>query len=157
MNYAVVIGLLVVMTTVQAARNSTEWLKYEEEWTRYKIQFGKVYTTREEEARNGKIFRENLDYIFKHNQEADRGLHSYRLGVTPFADMTPEEFVQSRSDVARIFNSQNSSLDNLKTHVPSRSSSKLEFKDWRDDNVITDEVRSQGDCNSCYAIAAVSS
>ncbi|XP_078619380.1 cathepsin L-like isoform X2 [Branchiostoma floridae x Branchiostoma japonicum] len=154
MNCAMVIGLLVVMATGQATRNSTKWLKYEEEWTRYKIQYGKVYTTREEEARKGKIFRENLDYIFKHNQEADRGLHSYRLGVTPFADMNPDEFVQSRSDISWILNGQNSSLDNLKTHVPSGSSSKLEFKDWRDDNVISEEVRNQVEAIESYLAIA---
>ncbi|CAH1227265.1 CTSL [Branchiostoma lanceolatum] len=155
MKWTIVIGLLVVMATGQAIRNSTEWLKYEEEWPRYKTTFAKVYMTREEEARKAKIFLENLEYISRHNQEADRGLHSYRLGVTPFADMTPEEFTQSRLDVGMILNSQNSSLDNLKTHMrSSERNANMEYKDWRDDGVITKEVRNQVEAiESYFAIA----
>ena len=38
------------------------------------------------------VFRDNLRYIDAHNAEADLGLHGFRLGLTPFADLTLEEF-----------------------------------------------------------------
>jgi hypothetical protein len=38
------------------------------------------------------VFRDNLRYIDKHNAEADAGLHTFRLGLTPFADLTLEEY-----------------------------------------------------------------
>ena len=43
----------------------------------------------EEKAERFAIFLENLAHIEKHNAKG----HSYSLGVTPFADMKPEEFV----------------------------------------------------------------
>jgi len=38
------------------------------------------------------VFRDNLRYIDARNAEADAGLHDFRLGLTPFADLTLEEF-----------------------------------------------------------------
>ena len=38
------------------------------------------------------VFRDNLRYIDAHNAEADAGLHTFRLGLTPFADLTLEEY-----------------------------------------------------------------
>jgi cathepsin L len=38
------------------------------------------------------VFRDNLRFIDAHNAEADAGLHGFRLGLTPFADLTLEEY-----------------------------------------------------------------
>ena len=38
------------------------------------------------------VFRDNLRYIDAHNAETDAGLHTFRLGLTPFADLTLEEY-----------------------------------------------------------------
>jgi cathepsin L len=38
------------------------------------------------------VFRDNLRYIDAHNAEAEAGLHTFRLGLTPFADLTLEEY-----------------------------------------------------------------
>lgn len=43
----------------------------------------------EEKAERFAIFLENLAHIERHNAKG----HSYSLGVTRFADMKPEEFV----------------------------------------------------------------
>ena len=46
----------------------------------------------EEDRLRLEVFRANLLYIDAHNAEADAGLHTFRLGLTPFADLTLEEF-----------------------------------------------------------------
>jgi len=46
----------------------------------------------EEDRLRLEVFRDNLRYIDAHNAEADLGLHGFRLGLTPFADLTLEEF-----------------------------------------------------------------
>ena len=38
------------------------------------------------------MFRDNLRYVDTHNMEVDAGLHGFRLGLTPFVDLTLEEF-----------------------------------------------------------------
>ena len=43
------------------------------------------------------VWEKNLDYIQKHNAEADIGLHSYTLGVNQFADLVSCQLVLSSS------------------------------------------------------------
>jgi opacity protein-like surface antigen len=38
------------------------------------------------------VFRDNLRYIDEHNAAADAGVHSFRLGLNRFADLTNEEY-----------------------------------------------------------------
>lgn len=58
------------------------------EWTKFKSEHAKVYTSELEEQRRLKIFEDNLDYA----RTVNAGTVSYTLGVTPFADLTFEEF-----------------------------------------------------------------
>jgi hypothetical protein len=39
-----------------------------------------------------RVFEDNLRFISAHNSEADAGLHSFRLGVNQFSDLTQEEW-----------------------------------------------------------------
>ena len=50
--------------------------------------FDKSYSNLVEFEKRYDIFRENLHYIHDQNQMG----HSFELGVTPFADMTQDEF-----------------------------------------------------------------
>ncbi|KAF8772215.1 hypothetical protein HU200_005995 [Digitaria exilis] len=45
----------------------------------------------EEDRLRLEVFRDNLRFIDAHNAEADAGLHTFRLGLTPFTDLTVEE------------------------------------------------------------------
>ncbi|CAF4448805.1 unnamed protein product, partial [Adineta steineri] len=40
------------------------------------------------------IWEKNLKLVEEHNLRADLGLHSYRLGMNQFSDLTNEEFVK---------------------------------------------------------------
>ena len=71
------------------------------------------------------IFKDNLEYINKHNEEAAQGKHTFQLGVTKFADISHEEWVAS-------LNQRKSVADTPVTYTkpdPLRADS----KDWRDD------------------------
>ena len=46
----------------------------------------------EEDRLRLEVFRDNLRYIDAHNTEVDAGLHGFRLGLTPFADLTVVEY-----------------------------------------------------------------
>ena len=54
------------------------------EFTKFKAAHGKQYTSLEEEQLRFHHFQENLKKIEKHNSEG----HSWRLGVTKFADLS---------------------------------------------------------------------
>merc|ERR1712014_193270 len=58
----------------------------------FKLQYKKIYTTAEEEAKRLLIFASNYAVIQAHNLLN----HSYTLGVNELADMTPEEFRSTR-------------------------------------------------------------
>lgn len=64
----------------------------------------KLYQDETEEQLRMKIFIENREWIAKHNQLYALGLVSYKLGVTPFADMSQQEFME-------IFNGYQSSAE----------------------------------------------
>ena len=58
-----------------------------DEWTSWKNNFNKKYSSNKEEMVRQKIWLNNMNYIRKHNSKADNGLFSYRLGMNEFGDL----------------------------------------------------------------------
>ena len=71
------------------------------------------------------IFKDNLEYINKHNEEASQGKHTFQLGVTKFADISHEEWVASLNQRKSVADTPAAEVKPL----PLRADS----KDWRDD------------------------
>ena len=53
---------------------------------------GKQYNALGEKDRRFEIFKDNLRFVDEHNAAADKGEHSFRLGMNKFADLTNEEY-----------------------------------------------------------------
>ncbi|XP_076438778.1 cathepsin L-like [Babylonia areolata] len=62
-------------------------LDLDAEWETFKNSFNKVYKDAEEELYRRKVWEYHLDFIQKHNLEADLGVHSYHVGINEYADM----------------------------------------------------------------------
>ncbi|KAJ8322088.1 hypothetical protein KUTeg_000559 [Tegillarca granosa] len=56
------------------------------EWNQYKKSYNKTYSERDETLRR-QIWEENLRYIEQHNEQADKGKHTYWLGMNEYGDM----------------------------------------------------------------------
>ncbi|CAG2177128.1 unnamed protein product, partial [Oppiella nova] len=90
-----------------------------------------------EESVRRQIFETNYAYITAHNAEADKGVHTFRLGVNQFADMTNEEYRQLlnlKVNANQVNNTYAEDVDDLT--LP-------KSVDWRTKNVVT-QVKNQG-------------
>jgi len=96
------------------------------------------------------IFKDNLDWINKHNQ----GNHSYTVGVNEFADLTLEEFQANylgfRPSLSPADQSRPSEFE-YDEEVVKAQPARI---DWRIKGAVTGVVN-QGSCGSCYCFSAL--
>jgi C1A family cysteine protease len=105
--------------------------------------FDKSYTNLKEFENRFEVFKSNMEYIREHNSQE----HSYKLGVTPFADLTEDEF--ARFNGIRTEGPFSSGCDKFKSVTDDVPSS----YDWREHEAVN-PVKDQGQCGSCWSFSA---
>jgi cathepsin F len=110
----------------------------------FKNQFGKTYSSDEEERKRFSIFRDNMIKARKY-QSQEQGSAEY--GVTKFADLTEEEFRKFYLTPAW---DQSESKFLKRAEIPAVAAP--DAWDWRNKSAVT-EVKNQGNCGSCWAFS----
>merc|ERR1711970_405364 len=135
--------LFVASTTASSLLNS--------QWTKFKADFEKVYSTPAEEALRKATFAQNLAKVEEHNK---KGL-SWTEGINHFSDLTKEEFVNLYASGRTRTAGPRAAVDYQRQKKQNKMSDLPAEVDWRTEGVVT-QVRNQGQCGSCWAFAAAS-
>ncbi|XP_055019409.1 cystein proteinase inhibitor protein salarin-like [Boleophthalmus pectinirostris] len=80
--------LLLISSALSVSAEDRDLDKEFEEW---KTKYNKVYSSPEEEVKRRAIWEETLKGVEAHNKAADEGVHSYRLSMNQFSDLTLQE------------------------------------------------------------------
>lgn len=88
------------------------------------------------------IFKDNLKYIDEHNAAADAGVHSFRLGLNRFADLTNKEYRSTYLGTKPAGTRRGKVGDRYKVR---EGESLPDSIDWREKGAVA-EVKDQGSC-----------
>ncbi|KAF3338946.1 oryzain alpha chain [Carex littledalei] len=119
----------------------------------WKAQHGKLNNALGQDDKRYEIFKDNLKYIDEHNAAADAGVHSFRLGLNRFADLTNEEYRATYLGTKPVGTRRGMVGDRYKVH---EGESLPDSIDWREKGAVA-EVKDQGSCGSCWAFSTIAS
>jgi len=115
----------------------------EAEFAKFVERFGKDYG--EEYATRREVFARNLETIERENAKGN----TFTLGITPYADLTGEEFAALYTGLGRDEAKPNATLG-----VRAYSGADLPAEvDWTKKGAVT-PVKDQGGCGSCWAFSS---
>jgi len=125
-------------------------VNYAMKWKSFKEENGKTYSSAIEEEQRYQIFKVNVDFIYSMNNKGN----AFELGVTPFADLTADEFGASHFGIA-MPDAMWDSLPNLGNHTY-KGEELAAAVDWTTKGAVT-PVKNQGQCGSCWSFSTTGS
>jgi len=135
-----VVALVVCSSALRVERN--------ELWSAYKQQHSRNYVGQRDIVRR-EIWESNLDWIERHNIEADRGMHTYWCGENQFTDMTNDEFRAQMNGY--VMRNETNPVQFVETGAKIADS-----VDWRTKGYVT-PIKNQEQCGSCWAFSTTGS
>lgn len=106
---------------------------------------GRSYNALDEKERRFEVFKDNIRYIDEHNAAADAGVHSFRLGLNRFADLTNEEYRASYLGTRQPLRRRNPS----NRYRLASGEALPDSVDWRTKGAVV-RVKDQGTCGIFY-------
>ncbi|XP_021036332.1 cathepsin M-like [Mus caroli] len=136
---------LAILWLVMASSSPSPDPILDAEWQKWKIKHGKTYSL-EEEGQKRAVWEENMKKIKLHNGENGLGKHGFTMEMNAFGDMTLEEFRKVMIEIPVPTVKKGKSVQKrLSVNLP-------KFINWKKRGYVT-PVRTQGRCNSCWAIS----
>ena len=145
--------LILVLATVIACSSAAAIFDatLDNSWVEFQKTYNKEYNTVEESTQRRLTWEANLKFINQHNLEESLGLHTYRVGINKYGDMTNQEFVKQMNG----YKLSTSNKEGSKFLKPS-SVEIPDSVDWRTQGYVT-PIKDQGQCGSCWAFSAIAS
>ncbi|KAG6387136.1 hypothetical protein SASPL_152321 [Salvia splendens] len=116
---------------------------------KWMLENGRVYKDEAEKAKRFNIFKENAEYIESFNEEGGR---TYKLAINKFADLTNDEFKNSRNGFMMPSHSKSPKVSSSFRYA--NVSAAPAGVDWRKKGAVT-AIKDQGQCGCCWAFSAV--
>merc|ERR1712121_54930 len=135
-----ILALVALSSALRVERN--------ELWAAYKQSHNRNYVGQQDVVRR-EIWEDNLDWIERHNIEADRGMHTYWCGENQFTDMTNDEFRAQMNGY--VMHNRTNPVQFVSTGIKIADS-----VDWRTKGYVT-PVKNQEHCGSCWAFSTTGS
>ncbi|EDL41322.1 mCG12216, isoform CRA_b [Mus musculus] len=132
---------LAILWLVMASSSPSPDPILDAEWQKWKIKHGKPYSLEEEQKRA--VWEENMKKIKLHNGENGLGKHGFTMEMNAFGDMVT--MTHTASQCFPTVKKGKSVQKHLSVNLP-------KFINWKKRGYVT-PVRTQGRCNSCWAIS----
>ncbi|KAJ6224292.1 hypothetical protein RDWZM_002837 [Blomia tropicalis] len=122
------------------------------EFFKFKNEYGRFYSNAQEEQYRREIFASNLEFITRHNREALAGRQTFTVGINNFTDITNEEFRRTMNGYRKL--SAHSLAGSV--HTDEDVLGLPDTVDWTTKGVVT-PIKFQDVCASGWAFAAIAS